>query len=146
MKLIVHVDGGSRGNPGPAAGAAVLSTPDGEVVGEAMETLGVATNNVAEYRGLLLGLRKAAELGATEVDVVNDSELVAKQINGEYKVKHADMKPLHAEALAALGGFASWSVRSVPRAQNADADALVNQALDSAGQRFRGALPRESQR
>lgn len=133
MKLIVHVDGGSRGNPGPAAGAAVLSTPDGEVVGEAMETLGVATNNVAEYRGLLLGLRKAAELGATEVDVVNDSELVAKQINGEYKVKHADMKPLHAEALAALGGFASWSVRSVPRAQNADADALVNQALDSAG-------------
>jgi ribonuclease HI len=133
MKLIVHVDGGSRGNPGPAAGAAVLSTPDGEVVGEAMETLGVATNNVAEYRGLLLGLRKAAELGATEVDVVNDSELVAKQINGEYKVKHADMKPLHAEALAALGRFASWSVRSVPRAQNADADALVNQALDSAG-------------
>jgi ribonuclease HI len=133
MKLIVHVDGGSRGNPGPAAGAAVLSTPDGEVVGEAMETLGVASNNVAEYRGLLLGLRKAAELGATEVDVVNDSELVAKQINGEYKVKHADMKPLHAEALAALGRFASWSVRSVPRAQNADADALVNQALDSAG-------------
>jgi ribonuclease HI len=132
VRLVVHVDGGSRGNPGPAASAAVLSTPDGDVVGEAMETLGVATNNVAEYRGVLLGLRKAAELGATEVEVVNDSELVAKQINGEYKVKHAEMKLLHAEALHALGAFASWSVRSVPRAQNADADALVNQALDSA--------------
>jgi ribonuclease HI len=132
VKLVVHVDGGSRGNPGPAASAAVLSTPDGDVVGEAMETLGTATNNVAEYRGVLLGLRKAKELGATEVEVVNDSELVAKQINGEYKVKHADMKPLHAEATQALREFASWSIRSVPRAQNKDADALVNQALDAA--------------
>lgn len=131
MKLVVHVDGGSRGNPGPAAAAAVLSTPGGEVVGEAMETLGVATNNVAEYRALLLGLRKARELGADEVEVVNDSELVAKQVNGVYKVKHADMKPLHAEALAALRDFAAWSIRSVPRAQNAEADALVNQALDA---------------
>ena len=132
MKLIVHVDGGSRGNPGPAAAAAVLSTPDGDVVGEAMETIGVASNNVAEYRGLLLGLRRASELGAEEVEVVGDSELIAKQVNGEYKVKHADMKPLHAQAMAALRGFDSWSIRSVPRAQNADADALVNQALDAA--------------
>ena len=75
MKLVVHVDGGSRGNPGPAASAAVLSTPDGDVVGEAMETIGIATNNVAEYRALLLGLSKAKELGADEVEVVNDSEL-----------------------------------------------------------------------
>lgn len=132
MKLVVHVDGGARGNPGPAAAAAVLSTPDGEVVDEAHETLGVATNNVAEYRGLLLGLRRARELGADEVEVVNDSELVAKQVNGLYKVKHPDMKPLHAEAKAALSGFARWSIRSVPRAQNAQADALVNQALDAA--------------
>ncbi len=132
MKLVVHVDGGARGNPGPAAAAAVLSTPGGEVVDEAHETLGVATNNVAEYRGLLLGLRRARELGADEVDVVNDSELVAKQVNGLYKVKHPDMKPLHAEAKAALSGFARWSIRSVPRAQNAQADALVNQALDAA--------------
>ena len=130
MKLVVHVDGGARGNPGPAAAAAVLSTPDGEVVDEAHETLGVATNNVAEYRGLLLGLERARELGATEVEVVNDSELVAKQVNGQYKVKHADMKPLHAQAQAALEGFQKWSIRSVPRAQNADADALVNAALD----------------
>lgn len=132
MKLVVHVDGGARGNPGPAAAAAVLSTPDGEVVDEAHEALGVATNNVAEYRGLLLGLRRARELGADEVEVVNDSELVAKQVNGLYKVKHPDMKPLHAEAKAALSGFARWSIRSVPRAQNAQADALVNQALDAA--------------
>jgi ribonuclease HI len=133
VKLVVHVDGGARGNPGPAAAAAVLSTPAGEVVDEAHELLGVATNNVAEYRGLLLGLSRAHELGADEVEVVNDSELVAKQVNGLYKVKHPDMRPLHARATEALGGFSRWSVRSVPRDQNAAADALVNQALDAAG-------------
>jgi ribonuclease HI len=132
VKLVVHVDGGARGNPGPAAAAAVVSTPDGDVLDEAQQTLGVATNNVAEYRGLLLGLERARALGATEVEVVNDSELVAKQVNGEYKVKHPDMKPLHAEARGALEGFDRWTVRSVPRAQNAAADALVNAALDAA--------------
>ena len=86
---------------------------------------------MAEYRGLLLGLERARALGATEVEVVNDSELIAKQVNGDYKVKHADMKPLHAAAHEALRGFERWSIRSVPRAQNADADALVNQALDA---------------
>ena len=130
MRVVVHVDGGARGNPGPAAAAAVVSTPGGEVLDEAAVTIGRATNNVAEYCGLLLGLERARALGATEVDVVNDSELVAHQVNGRYKVKHADMKPLHAEALAALRGFDRWSLRPVPRAQNADADALVNQALD----------------
>ena len=130
MKLVVHVDGGSRGNPGPAAAAAVLSTPDGDVVDEAAVTLGRTTNNVAEYRGLLLGLERAKALGATEIEVINDSELIAHQVNGRYKVKHPDMKPLHAEALAALRGFERWSVRPVPRAENASADALVNQALD----------------
>jgi len=128
--VVVHVDGGSRGNPGPAAAAAVIASPEGEVLEEAAVTLGRATNNVAEYRGLLLGLERARALGATEVDVLNDSELVAHQVNGRYKVKHAGMKPLHAEALAALRGFDRWSLRPVPRAQNADADALVNQALD----------------
>lgn len=132
MKLIVHVDGGARGNPGPAAIAAVLSTPDGDVVDEAKEAIGVATNNVAEYRALLLGLERAKQLGAGEVEVVNDSELIAKQINGEYKVKHPDMKPLHAQSVAALRGFDGWLVRTVPRAQNSHADALVNQALDAA--------------
>lgn len=131
MKVVVHVDGGARGNPGPAAAGAVISTPGGEVIADAAETIGVATNNVAEYRGLLLGLRTARELGASEVEIVNDSELIAKQVNGTYKVKHPDMKPLHAAALRALRDFERWSIRSVPRAQNADADALVNQALDS---------------
>jgi ribonuclease HI len=133
VKLVVHVDGGARGNPGPAAAAAVVSTPEGDVLDEAHELLGTVTNNVAEYRGLLLGLDRARALGADEVEVVNDSELVAKQINGQYKVKHPDMKPLHAAAKQALGQFAKWQVRSVPRARNAAADALVNQALDAAG-------------
>jgi ribonuclease HI len=132
VRVVVHVDGGSRGNPGPAAAAAVISTPDGDVLDEATLTLGRATNNVAEYRGLLLGLERARALGATEVDVVNDSELVARQISGAYKVKHPDMRPLYLEAMEALRGFERWSVRSVPRAQNAAADALVNQALDAA--------------
>ena len=131
MRVVVHVDGGSRGNPGPAAAAAVISTPDGDVIDEAAVTLGRATNNVAEYRGVLLGLERAKALGATEVEVVNDSELVAHQINGRYKVKHPDMKPLHAAALKALQDFDSWTIRSVPRASNAHADALVNQALDA---------------
>ena len=133
MKVVVHVDGGARGNPGPAAAAAVLSDPDGQVLDEATELLGETTNNVAEYRGLLLGLRRAHAVGADEVEIVNDSELVARQVTGQYKVKHPAMRPLHADALAALGGFSRWSIRSVPRAQNADADALVNQALDAAG-------------
>ncbi|MBJ7330257.1 MAG: reverse transcriptase-like protein [Solirubrobacteraceae bacterium] len=132
MKVVVHVDGGARGNPGPAAAGAVVSSPDGEVLDEASETLGVCTNNVAEYRGLLLGLARAKELGATEVEVVNDAELIAKQVNGQYKVKHPDMKPLHAAAKDVLGGFSKWTIRSVPRAQNAHADSLVNQALDAA--------------
>ena len=130
MKLVVHVDGGSRGNPGPAAAAAVVSSPDGDVLDEASVTLGRATNNVAEYRGLLLGIERARELGATEVELVNDSELIAKQVMGEYKVKSPDMAALHEQARKALAGFESWSIRSVPRAQNAAADALVNRALD----------------
>ncbi len=130
MKLVVHVDGGSRGNPGPAAAAAVVSSPDGDVLDEASVTLGRATNNVAEYRGLLLGIERARELGATEVELVNDSELIAKQVMGEYRVKSPDMAALHEQARKALAGFESWSIRSVPRAQNAAADALVNRALD----------------
>jgi ribonuclease HI len=130
VKVVIHVDGGSRGNPGPAAGAAVISSPDGELLAQASELLGVATNNVAEYGGLLLGLRRARELGATEVELINDSELVAKQLTGAYKVKHPDMRPLYSQAVAALGAFERWSIRSVPRANNAQADALVNAALD----------------
>jgi ribonuclease HI len=132
VKVIVHVDGGARGNPGPAAAACVVADPEGEVLEEHALLLGGATNNVAEYRALLLGLERARALGATEVEIVNDSELVAKQVQGIYKVKHEAMRPLHREALAALAEFAHWSIRSVPRAENAHADALVNAALDQA--------------
>jgi ribonuclease HI len=131
VRLVVHVDGGARGNPGPAAAAAVVSTPEGEVLDEASVLLGTATNNVAEYRGLLLGLERARALGATEVEVVNDSELVAQQVNGRYRVKHPDMVPLHRAAHQALRAFERWSIGSVPRAENAHADALVNRALDN---------------
>jgi ribonuclease HI len=130
MRVTVHVDGGARGNPGPAAAACVITDAHGAVVAERSELLGNVTNNVAEYRALLLGLRSSLELGAREVDVVGDSELIAKQVMGIYKVKHEAMRPLHREALAALGEFDHWSIRTVPRAQNADADALVNAALD----------------
>jgi tryptophan 2,3-dioxygenase/ribonuclease HI len=133
VHVVVHVDGGARGNPGPAAAAAVVSTPEGEVIDETAVALGTATNNVAEYRGVLLGLERARALGATEVDLVNDAELVAKQLSGEYRVRSRDLAQLHGEALRALDGFERWSVRSVPRAQNAAADALVNEALDAAG-------------
>jgi ribonuclease HI len=132
MKVVVHVDGGSRGNPGSAAAASVVSTPAGEVLDEASELLGSATNNVAEYRALLLGLARAGALGATEIEIVNDSELIAKQVQGLYKVKHAAMRPLYSEAMATLKAFEAWKIRSVPRAQNAHADALVNAALDDA--------------
>jgi ribonuclease HI len=108
----------------------VISDPDGTVIDELAETIGRATNNEAEYRALIRGLERAAQLGAAGVRVVNDSELVAKQVNGTYKVKHPEMRRLHATALAALARFGSWSVSSVPRAQNAGADALVNRALD----------------
>src|ERR1700756_5150041 len=110
----------------------VVTDPDGVVVDELSERIGVATNNVAEYHALLRGLERAAALGAREIELVNDSELVARQLTGAYKVKHPAMKPLHAQAMAALRGFDRWSIRSVPRAQNAHADALVNQALDAA--------------
>jgi ribonuclease HI len=132
MKLIVHVDGGARGNPGPAAAASVISTPAGEVLEERALLIGAATNNVAEYRALLLGLERARELGAEEVEIVGDSELIAKQVQGLYKVKHEAMRPLHSQAMKALRSFEHWSIRTVPRAQNAHADALVNAALDQA--------------
>jgi ribonuclease HI len=104
------------------------------VLEEASELLGETTNNVAEYRALLLGLRRARALGADEVEIVNDSQLVARQLTGEYKVKHAAMRPLHREALGALGGFDRWSISSVPRAENEHADALVNSLLDASSE------------
>jgi ribonuclease HI len=132
MKVIVNVDGGARGNPGPAAAACVVRSPGGEIIDEQAQLLGNATNNVAEYRALLLGLTTAKALGASEVEVIGDSELIAKQVQGLYKVKHPAMRPLYLEAMETFRAFKAWSIRTVPRAQNADADALVNAALDQA--------------
>lgn len=131
MRLTVNVDGGARGNPGPAAIAIVVRDEEGEVIHEASETIGRATNNVAEYRALLLGIERAKQLGATEVDLVGDSELIVKQVRGEYRVKDAGLRPLHSAAQQALGEFSEWSLRHVKRERNADADTLVNQALDA---------------
>jgi ribonuclease HI len=92
--------------------------------------IGVATNNIAEYRALLLGIELARELGAEEVEFLGDSELIVRQVRGEYKVKKPELKPLHAEAQAKLAKLPKWSIRNVPREHNAEADALVNEALD----------------
>jgi ribonuclease HI len=110
----------------------VATTPEGEELTERSAYIGDATNNVAEYRALLLGLELARDLGAREVEVACDSELVARQVGGEYKVKHAGLKPLYHEAMEALRGFDRWSVRAVRREGNARADELVNEALDEA--------------
>jgi ribonuclease HI len=130
VRVTVHADGGARGNPGPAAAAAVVTDGDGRMLDEASVRLGEASNNVAEYRGVLLGLERAAALGADAVDLVVDSELVANQLLGRYRVRSPDLQPLHAAALRALGALREWTVRAVPRAANARADALVNAALD----------------
>jgi ribonuclease HI len=128
--LTVNVDGGARGNPGPAAIGVVVRDPDGKVLEELGERIGEATNNVAEYRALLRGIELAAAHGADELELIGDSELVVRQVEGRYKVKNAGMKELHAEVKRALADFDSWSIRHVRRAENADADRLVNEALD----------------
>jgi ribonuclease HI len=132
-RLVVNVDGGARGNPGPAAIGAVLTTPDGEVLERHGERIGQATNNVAEYRALLLGLERARERGAREVELVGDSELVVRQVQGDYKVKDEALKGLYAKVVKALAGFDRWSIRHVRREDNEAADSLVNAALDELG-------------
>lgn len=129
-RLTVNVDGGARGNPGPAAIGVVLRDAGGEVLAERSERIGEATNNVAEYRALLAGIELAAEHGADELELIGDSELVVRQVEGRYKVKDAGLRELHAEARRALAGFDSWTIRHVRRERNADADRLVNAALD----------------
>ena len=131
-RVVVNVDGGARGNPGPAAIAAVLTTPGGELIEQLGKPIGRATNTVAEYRALLLGIELAKSVGAREVELIGDSELVVKQVKGEYRVKDAGLKPLHAEVRAALADVDRWSIRHVKRAQNEAADRLVNETLDRA--------------
>jgi len=132
VKVVVEADGGSRGNPGPAGyGAVVVDSATDEVLVERAEGLGVTTNNVAEYRGLIAGLRAALELGATDVEVRMDSKLVVEQMSGRWKVKHPAMQPLAREAAALVRQLGRVTFDWVPRARNVRADALANQAMDA---------------
>jgi ribonuclease HI len=131
VKATMFADGGSRGNPGPAASGAVLFDETGAVLREVGTYLGVATNNVAEWTGLVTGLEAALELGVDDLAVRLDSELVVKQISGAYRVKHEGLIPLHARAKVLLRKFARVDVQHVRRKENAAADALVNQVLDA---------------
>jgi ribonuclease H / adenosylcobalamin/alpha-ribazole phosphatase len=130
----MYADGGSRGNPGPAGYGAVVLTPEGDVLAERAASLGRATNNVAEYNGLLAGLRAATALGADTVAVRMDSKLVVEQMSGRWQVKHPDMKPLAARARELVGGLRSVTFEWVPRARNSHADRLANEAMDAAAQ------------
>ncbi|HEY4753740.1 MAG TPA: ribonuclease HI family protein [Candidatus Limnocylindrales bacterium] len=136
--LVIRTDGAARGNPGPASlGAALIdgsrpdaldpfAAPDATI----SQALGVQTNNVAEWTGVIEALRLARRLGAEKVDLFLDSKLIVEQLHGRWRVKDAKLAPLHAEAKAMLGGFGRWSATHVPRAQNAIADRLANEALD----------------
>jgi len=132
MRVTVEADGGSRGNPGPAGYGAVVRDETGAVIAERLGALGVTTNNVAEYSGLIAGLKAARELGADEVDVRMDSKLVVEQMSGRWQIKHPDMRPLAARARETARGLGRVSYTWVPRARNAHADRLANQAMDAA--------------
>jgi ribonuclease HI len=133
VKARLSTDGGARGNPGPAAFGYVLETEDGTVLAAHGERIGVATNNVAEYRALIAGLQKALEVGVDEVDVVSDSQLLVRQMTGEYKVKNEALRRLSLEAAALARRLRQVTYRSVPREHNELADRLVNEALDAPG-------------
>jgi ribonuclease HI len=132
VKARLWTDGGARGNPGPAAFAYVLETEDGDPLDARGERIGVATNNVAEYRALLAGLARAAELGVISLEVVSDSELLVKQMRGEYRVKNDALRELNAEAGRLARRLGRVEYRHVRRAHNELADRLVNEALDAA--------------
>jgi ribonuclease HI len=132
VKARLFTDGGARGNPGPAASAFVLEAEDGTVLEARGTAIGVATNNVAEYRALVDGLRRASELGVEELEVVSDSELIVKQMRGEYRVKNEALRLLHREASTLTDAIGRVDFTAVRREQNELADRLVNEALDSA--------------
>jgi ribonuclease HI len=131
MKAKLSTDGGARGNPGPAAYGYVLEAEDGSMLAEHGETIGTATNNVAEYRALVAGLEKALELGVDDLEVVSDSELLVKQMRGEYKVKNATLRELSLEAARLARQLESIAYKAVRREHNERADELVNEALDA---------------
>lgn len=126
----VFSDGAARGNPGPAGAGAVLTDAQGNVLARLGRYLGRQTNNVAEYQGLLIGLRRAQEMGAQEIEVRADSQLMIRQLKGEYAVRNAALKPLHAEALRLLRSFGKYELLHIPRAENSLADEMSNRAID----------------
>lgn len=129
-RIVAHIDGGSRGNPGPAASGFVLTSPQGKRLLAKAFYLGKATNNFAEYTAIHKVLEAAKSLGAEQITVYSDSELLVRQINGQYKVKSEQIRPLYAQSIAMLGLFKSWQVSHIPREKNTQADELVNKALD----------------
>jgi ribonuclease HI len=135
-RFLIHTDGAARGNPGPAGlGAVLRDATSGETVAELARFLGVRTNNYAEWTAVEAALEEALRLGATEVDLRMDSELVARQISGRYRVKHPDLKPIYARVMAMLGRLRGYSVGHIPRELNRDADRLSNVAIDDRRER-----------
>ena len=132
-QVIVYSDGGSRGNPGPAGYGAVVTDTAGTILAEISDSIGTATNNVAEYRGLIAGLEAAGNLGASTVLVRADSELLVRQLNGQYKVKSPNLKAPYQRAVELLQVFDHWRIEHIPREQNAHADRLANEAMDRSG-------------
>jgi ribonuclease HI len=131
-KIILNVDGASRGNPGPAAIGVTLKNEKLQILDTISETIGQTTNNQAEYKALIAGLKKSVSLGAKQVEVRSDSELIVKQMMGIYRVKKEELKPLHDEARKLAGLFSIFKISSIPREENREADKLANLALDSA--------------
>jgi ribonuclease HI len=131
VRLLIHTDGAARGNPGPAGAGAVLRDPDGRILAEIAHGLGRATNNVAEWTAVLLALEEARRLGATHVDLRMDSQLVARQISGAYRVKHPDLQPIHRSVMTLLRALDGYTVGHIPRELNKDADRLSNVAIDA---------------
>jgi ribonuclease HI len=130
VRTRLFTDGAARGNPGPAGAGAVIVSPDGHVVAKVGKFLGDETNNVAEYMGLIIGLKRAKAMGIKELDVLADSELMVRQLNGDYAVKAEHLKPLHEEAKALLKAFTEIEIRHIPREENGQADAMSNRAID----------------
>ena len=129
-KATIYTDGAARGNPGPAAIGVVIKDETGKVVATIAQCLGTTTNNQAEYRAIIAALEKAISLGAHQVIIKSDSELVVKQLNGLYRVKHVALRPLYLEVLRLTGALEGFNISYIPRTQNTAADALANQALD----------------
>lgn len=127
--MVVYTDGVARGNPGPAAIGVIIRDSQGKLIASISQSIGLTTNNQAEYRAIIAALEKALNLGANQVDIRSDSELVVRQINGRYRVKKASLKPLYQEVRQLLDQLESFNIRHVPREQNYEADRLANNAL-----------------